>query len=94
MLTQMHGDVRNIGFQRWQLSKPNFSSADGLGFNTNSRIIKELRAMQKQQLLHRAEARHVFVSETDKTPAKEFDIFMHATLFQFSVLKYVDTMSQ
>lgn len=50
--------------------------------------------MQKQQLLHRAEDRHVFVSETDKTPAKEFDIFMHATLFQFSVLKYVNTMSQ
>lgn len=64
------------------------------GFNTNSRIIKELRAMQKQQLLHCAEDRHVFVSETDKTPAKEFDIFMHATLFQFSVLKYVNTMSQ
>lgn len=50
--------------------------------------------MQKQQLLHCAEDRHVFVSETDKTPAKEFDIFMHATLFQFSVLKYVNTMSQ
>lgn len=44
--------------------------------------------MQKQQLLHRAEDRHVFVSETDKTPAKEFDIFMHATLFQLSVCKH------
>lgn len=86
MLTQMHGDIRNIGFQRWQFSKPNFSSADGL-------VLIQSRAMQKQQLLHRAEDRHVFVSETDKTPAKEFDIFMHATLFQLSVLKYVNTMS-
>lgn len=49
--------------------------------------------MQKQQLLHRTEDRHVFVSETDKTPAKEFDIFIHATLFQLSVLKYVNTVS-